>query len=172
MKEAGAPSQPIVLAFDSGDAIAASVVASIQDSAKKAGLTVELKPMPFATLITLFYDPSARKGIDMTYSTSSGDVPEPLEVYGQFVSSSPLNYTGFVNPDFDGPLAQARATADPEQRAALVAQAQASSVGMVQSFLPLVYNQTLLYLNKRVTGAPVNSLSALYYPWAATLGAP
>ncbi|MBL8930781.1 MAG: ABC transporter substrate-binding protein [Kineosporiaceae bacterium] len=169
---AGAPSSPIVLAFDAGDAIAASTVASIQDSAKKVGLAVELKPLPAATLVTLWYDPAARKGVDAIYSTSSGDIPEPLEVFAQFVSTSPLNYTGFVNPAYDDPIAQARATSDPAQRAALVAKGQAAAAEIVQTFLPLSNNQVLLYLNKRVTGAPVNSLSSLYYPWAATLGAP
>lgn len=172
VQAAGAPTAPIVLAFDAGDTIAASIVASIQDSAKQIGLTVELKPLPAATLATVWYDPEARKGIDAVYSTSSGDIPEPLEVYGQFVSSSPLNYTGFVNPAYDEPIEQARGVSDAEERAALVAQGQAASVEIVQSFLPLSHNQVLLYLNDRVTGAPVNSLSSLYYPWAATLGAP
>lgn len=170
--QAGAPSAPIVIAFDSGDSIAASVVASIQDSAKKVGLQVTLKPVPPATLVTMWYDPTARKGVDAIYSTSSGDLPEPLEAYGQFLSTSPLNYTGFVNPVWDTALEKAFVTTDPQARAALIVQAQASAADLVQSFLPLASNQTLLYLNKRVTGAPVNSLSSLYYPWAATLGAP
>jgi peptide/nickel transport system substrate-binding protein len=169
---AGAPSAPIVVAFDSGDTVAASTVAAIQDSAKKVGLAVELKPLPAATLVTLFYDPAARKGVDAIYSTSTADIPEPLEGYAQFVSSSPLNYTGFVNPEYDKAVAQARATTDPDQRAPLVVTAQASAAAIVQTFLPLSSNRTLLYLNNRVTGAPVNSLSSLYYPWAATLGAP
>lgn len=169
---AGAPSAPIVIAFDSGDTIAASTVASVQDSAKKIGLTVELKPLPFSTLTTLFYDPEARKGVDAVYSTSSGDLPEPVEVFAQFVSSSPLNYTGYVNTAYDDAVAKARATTDPEKRATLATEAQASAAEIVQSFLPLSNNQVLLYLNNRVTGAPVNSLSSLYYPWAATLGAP
>lgn len=169
---AGAPDSPIVIAFDSGDTIAASTVASIQDSAKQIGLEVDLKPLPAATLATLWYDPAAREGVDAVYSTSSGDLPEPLAVYGQFVSSSPLAYTGFANPDYDTAIEDAVGVSDPEARAALVAQGQASSVEIVQNFLPIAHNQMLLYLNNRVTGAPVNSLSALYYPWAATLGAP
>lgn len=170
VEAAGAPSAPIVVAFDSGDTIAASTVASIQDSAKKVGLTVELKPLPAATLVTLFYDPAAREGVDAIYSTSSGDIPEPLEVFSQFVSTSYLNYTGFVNPAYDEPLAEARGVADPQARAALVAKGQAAAADIVQTFLPLSHNKVLLYLNNRVTGAPVNSLSSLYYPWAATLG--
>lgn len=172
VEAAGSPSSPIVIAFDSGDTIAASTVASIQDSAKQIGLEVELKPLPAATLATLWYDPAARDGVDAVYTTSSGDLPEPLAVYGQFVSSSPLTYTGYVNPAYDDAIEQAVGVSDPDERAALVAQGQAASVEIVQSFLPLAHNQTLLFLNNRVTGAPVNSLSALYYPWAATLGAP
>lgn len=172
VQAAGAPAAPIVIAFDSGDTVGASTVASIQDSAKKVGLSVELKPLPAATLVTLFYDPAAREGVDAIYSTSSGDIPEPLEVFAQFVSSSPLNYTGFVNPAYDEAVAQARATVAPEERAALTAEAQAAAAEIVQTFLPLSNNNVLLYLNNRVTGAPVNSLSSLYYPWAATLGAP
>jgi len=172
VQAAGAPSAPIVVAFDSGDTIAASVIASVQDSAKKVGLTVSLKAMPAATFQTLFYDPKAREGIDAIYSTSTGDIPEPLEPYLQFVPSSPFNYTGFDNPGYTKPIEEARGVSDPEARAKLVTQAQASAAAIVQTFVPLYTTKVVLYLNKRVTGAPVNSLSSLYYPWAATLGAP
>ncbi|MHB1166184.1 MAG: ABC transporter substrate-binding protein [Candidatus Nanopelagicales bacterium] len=172
VQEAGAPTAPIVIAFDAGDTIAASVIAAVQDSASKAGLTVELKPLPVETFLSLFYDPAAREGIDAIYSTSTGDIPEPLQPYLQFVPSSPFNYTGFDNPGFTQPIEEARGVADPEARAALVTQAQASAAEIVQTFVPLYTAKVLLYMNNRVTGAPVNSLSALYYPWAATLGAP
>ena len=128
--------------------------------------------MPAATFQTLFYDPKAREGIDAIYSTSTGDIPEPLEPYLQFVPSSPFNYTGFDNPGYTKPIEEARGVSDPEARAKLVTQAQASAASIVQTFVPLYTTKVLLYLNKRVTGAPVNSLSSLYYPWAATLGAP
>ena len=172
VQEAGDASDPIVIAFDSGDTIAASVIAAVQDSASKAGLTVELRPLPVETFLSLFYDPAAREGVDAIYSTSTGDIPEPLQPYLQFVPSSPFNYTGFDNPGFTQPIEEAQGVSDPEARATLVTQAQASAAEIVQSFVPLYTAQVLLYMNDRVTGAPVNSLSALYYPWAATLGSP
>jgi peptide/nickel transport system substrate-binding protein len=172
VQEAGEISKPIVIAFDSGDTIAASVIAAVQDSASQVGLSVELKPLPAETFLSLFYDPAAREGIDAIYSTSTGDIPEPLQPYLQFVPSSPFNYTGFDNPGFTQPIEEARGVSDPEARATLVTQAQASAAEIVQSFVPLYTAQVLLYMNDRVTGVPVVSLSALYYPWAATLGSP
>ena len=49
---------------------------------------------------------------------------------------------------------------------------QKSATEQVQLWLPLYNLYQLLYMNKRITGAPVWTFGSLFYPWAATLGAP
>jgi peptide/nickel transport system substrate-binding protein len=172
VEEAGAPSQPIVIAYDSSDDTSASVLASVQDTAKQAGLDVELRPMPTSTYLSLYYDKKVREGIDAFMVTSTFEVPDPLELYSQMMSPGPYNYTGYENPKFNGPIQQALGVSDPEQRARLVAQAQQSATEQVQLWLTIYNPYQLLYMNNRITGAPVWTFGSLFYPWAATLGAP
>ncbi len=172
VEEAGAPSQPIVIAYDSGDDTAASTLASVQDTAKQIGLDVELRPMPTSTFLSLYYDKKVREGIDMFLVTSTFEVPDPLELYFQMLSPGPYNYTGYENPAFNDPIKKAISVSDPEQRAKLVIQAQKSATDQVQLWLTLYNPYQLLFMNKRITGAPVWTFGSLFYPWAATLGAP
>jgi peptide/nickel transport system substrate-binding protein len=172
VEQAGAPSQPIVIAYDSSDDAASSVLASVQDSAKQVGLEVELRPMPTSTYLTLYYDEKVREGIDMFLVTSSFEVPDPLELYFQMLSPGPYNYTGYENRDFNDPIKEAIGVSDPEERAKLVIEAQQSATEQVQLWLTLYNPYQLLFLNNRITGAPVWTFGSLFYPWAATLGAP
>lgn len=172
VQQAGTPSQPVVIAYDAADSTAAAVVASIQDTASQVGLTVKLKPLPTTTYQSLFFDPNARKGIDAFFVTSTLDIPDPAELYLQLVPSSPYNYTGFSNPAFTNPIMKAQGEADPATRAELVVQGQASAAEIVQMLLTVYSPNQMVFLNERVTGVPVSTLCALYYPWAATLGAP
>jgi peptide/nickel transport system substrate-binding protein len=169
--EAGAPAQPIVIAVNAGNQTDEETVASIQDSAKKAGLTVTIKSVPAASYQGLFFDAKARQGIDALMATTTADIPDPLELYIQLIPSSPYNFTGYDNPGFTAPIEQATAVSDPEQRAQLVTQAQASFTDQVQ-LLSLYAAYERLFMNKRITGPAVSTLGYLYYPWAATVGAP
>jgi peptide/nickel transport system substrate-binding protein len=169
--EAGAPTQPIVIAVSAGNQTDEETVASIQDSAKKAGLAVTIKSVPAASYQGLFFDAKARQGIDALMATTTADIPDPLELYIQLIPSSPYNFTGYDNPGFTVPIEQATAVSDPEQRAQLVTQAQASFTDQVQ-LLSLYAAYERLFMNKRITGPAVSTLGYLYYPWAATVGAP
>jgi peptide/nickel transport system substrate-binding protein len=170
--EAGAPTEPIVIAYDSSDDTMASVLASVQDSAKQVGLDVQLKPMPTSTYLTLYYDKKVREGVDMFAVTSTFEVPDPLELYFQMLSPGPYNYTGYNNPEFNDPIREALGVSDPQKRAELVTQGQASATEQVQLWLTVYNPYQLLYLGDKITGAPVWTFGSLYYPWAATLGAP
>ena len=113
VQEAGAPTQPIVIAYDSSDDTSASVLASVQDSAKKIGLDVELRPMPTSTFLTIYYDKKVREGVDMFMVTSTFEVPDPLELYFQMLAPGPYNYTGYENPKFNDPIKQAIGVNNP-----------------------------------------------------------
>ena len=169
--QAGVPAQPIVVAVDAGNQAGVTAVTSIQDSARQIGLTVDIKTFESAAFAGVLFDPKAREGIDMVFVTSTTDIADPLELYAQALPGSPYEWTGYVNPAFVDPTTQALGVADPTKRAQLVTQGQASFAEQVQ-VLPVYSPNELLFMSKKITGPPVSSLSSLYYPWAATVGAP
>jgi peptide/nickel transport system substrate-binding protein len=171
LSEAGIPTQPIVLGVDAGNAAAVAAVTSIQDSARKVGLAVTVKPYPTAAYQGLFFDAKARAGLDGLFATTTADIPDPLELYIQLIPSSSYNFTGYDNHGFTQPITQATSISDPAQRATLITQAQASFADQVQ-LLPVFAQYELLFMNKKITGPAVSTLGYLYYPWAATVGAP
>jgi peptide/nickel transport system substrate-binding protein len=172
IKEAGgAPSQPIVIGVDAGNQPGVAAVTSIQDSARKIGLNVQIKTFESAAFANVLFDPKAREGLDMVFVTATTDLAEPLELYAQGLPGSPYDWTKFANPAFSDPMTQALGEPDPTTRANLVVQGQASFAEQVQ-LLPVYSPYELLFMNKKITGPPVSSLSSLYYPWAATVGAP
>lgn len=172
VQEAGAPTQPIVIGYDSSDDQAASILASLQDTAKQVGLEVELHPLPTQTYLSFYYDKKVREGVDAFLITSTFEVPDPLELYMQMLSPGPYNYTGFENPDFNNPIRQAIGVADEQKRADLVTSGQASATEQVQLWLMIYNPYQLLYMNNRITGPSVWTFGSLFYPWAAKLGAP
>ena len=74
------------------------------------------------------------------------------------------NYNSFNNPKITSALEQARSTADPDKRAALVAQAEKLTVQQMP-WIPNVQPTSLLMLSKSLTGA-VSSFAYMFAPWA------
>jgi peptide/nickel transport system substrate-binding protein len=79
------------------------------------------------------------------------------------------NINGFNDPAITAALEQARSTASPDQRAALVAKAEKLTMQQLP-WIPDVQTDTVLVLGKGLTGA-VSSSAYLYSPWADQLGA-
>jgi peptide/nickel transport system substrate-binding protein len=116
----------------------------------------------------LFSDPTARKGIDLFYTSWYLSTPDPLEMYAVLQTGQFSNYGNWSNPEFDKVVQQAVATQDPEQRAKLSAQAQKIANDQLP-WLPMFQGPMSVFLGKKITGvAP--SVAFLYYPWAATIG--
>jgi peptide/nickel transport system substrate-binding protein len=78
------------------------------------------------------------------------------------------NYDSFNDPKITSALEQARGTADPAKRAALVAQAEKLTVQQMP-WIPNAQPTSLLVLNKSLTGA-VSSFAYMFAPWANQLG--
>jgi ABC-type transport system substrate-binding protein len=78
------------------------------------------------------------------------------------------NYDSFNDPKITSALEQARSTADPGKRAALVAQAEKLTVQQMP-WIPNAQPTSLLVLNKSLTGA-VSSFAYMFAPWANQLG--
>jgi len=79
-----------------------------------------------------------------------------------------MNYDNFGDPAITAALEQARRTASPDPRAALVARAEKLSAQQLP-WIPDAQPDTLLLLGKRLTGA-VASFAAMFSPWADSLG--
>jgi peptide/nickel transport system substrate-binding protein len=78
------------------------------------------------------------------------------------------NYDNFNNPQIVSALEQARSTADPNKRAALVAQAEKLTMQQLP-WIPNVQPVALLMLSSKLSGA-VASFAYMFAPWADSLG--
>ena len=78
------------------------------------------------------------------------------------------NYDNFSNPQIISALEQARSTADPNKRAAFVAQAEKLTVEQLP-WIPDVQPVSLLMLSSKLSGA-VASFAYMFAPWADSLG--
>jgi peptide/nickel transport system substrate-binding protein len=78
------------------------------------------------------------------------------------------NYDNFNNPQIVAALEQARSTANPNQRAALVVQAEKLTMQQLP-WIPDVQPTQLLMLSRNLSGA-VASFAYMFTPWANSLG--
>jgi peptide/nickel transport system substrate-binding protein len=170
---AGVPSNkrgPITLATLEDNGELAVTANALKAAGQAIGLKINVETMPIIKYDALFFDPKARKGVDMFLTGWYTDVPDPLNVYSNvFLSSGASNFNGYHNASVDKALLQARGTDDPTERARLVAQAQAAIVADVP-WIPLYSPYVRVFMNKRLGGVPT-TFCYLYYPWAATVGA-
>jgi ABC-type transport system substrate-binding protein len=78
------------------------------------------------------------------------------------------NYDNFSSSKIAALVEQARGTANPDQRAALVAEAEKLTVQQLP-WIPDVQPDTVLVLGRGLTGA-ISSSAYLFSPWADRLG--
>ena len=98
-----------------------------------------------------------------------GDYAAPEAMLAQAVLPGGLeNFDNFSDPQITAAFDQARSTADPDKRAALVVEAEKLSVQQLP-WIPDVQPTNVLLLSKDLTGA-VASLAYLFAPWANQLG--
>jgi len=170
VEAAGATGQTITIATSNEIAILATMANVVKDAAEDIGLKVNLQAVSAANYINLFIDPNARQGVDAFPTVTYPDYADPGALYGTFaLPYGASNFSGYANKDVQTALETARATADPEARAQLVTEAQAT----IQQELPwigLVNPDTVLVTSSKITGAPA-SFTYMFSPWAAGLGA-
>ncbi len=166
---AGATGKPIVLVTSNELAPIMTMANALKAAAEDIGLTVELQTVSAANYINLFIDPSAREGIDGFVTVNYPDYADPAALYVTYgMADGSQNYNGYENADVTAFLDQARATADPAERATLVGQAQAQ----LQADLPwigIANPDTVLVTSAELTGAPA-SFTYMFSPWPAGLG--
>ena len=166
--EVGAPDRPIVLAYYADLPEDAQVATSIQAAAKKVGLEIEVKAQTASENVAMYFDASARKGIDAMIWAGYLDVPEPVAYYQYYTSDGVFNVAGFSDAEFDSLVHDARGELDNDKRAEMITQAQ-SIYSKNRIDFPIASQYTRLYLAKGITGA-IASQAFYYSPWAARIG--
>ncbi|WP_308466354.1 ABC transporter substrate-binding protein [Rathayibacter soli] len=169
VEKAGATGKTIVIRTAPMGNDFAIVAQGTAAAAKSIGLKATIQTMTPDAYTTLFSDPSARKGVDLFYTSWYLSTPDPLEMYGVLQTGQFSNYGNWSDPQFDKLVNTAVGTADPEPRAQISVKLQ-KIANQQLPWLPLFQGPMTVYLGKHITGvAP--SVAMLYYPWAATIGA-
>jgi peptide/nickel transport system substrate-binding protein len=169
VQQAGATGKTITIGTSSQLADISADTGAYQAAAQAIGLKVVLKSVSAQNYINFFTDPKARAGIDGFLTVNYGDYADPAALLATLVlPGGSQNYTGYNNPKITAAMEQARSTANPDKRAALVAGAEKLAAQQLP-WIPDVQPTTLLLLGKGLTGA-VSSFAFMFAPWADSLG--
>jgi peptide/nickel transport system substrate-binding protein len=169
IQQAGDVGKTITIGTTSQPAVFAEDTAAYEAAAEAIGLKVVLKSAPPQTYIAFLATPQSRSSIDGMPLINFGDDANPAGLLSDIVLPGGVaNYTHFSDPKITAALEQARGTASPDQRAALVAEAEELATRQLP-WIPTVQPDTVLLLGKSLTGA-VSSSAYLYSPWANQLG--
>ena len=167
--QAGDTGKTITIGTSSQLAVIAEVTAAYQAAAQAIGLKVILKSVSAQNYINFFTDPKFRAGIDGLPEVDYGDYADPAALLAHIVLPGGIeNFDHFNDPTITAEVEQARTTASPSERAALIAEAEKLTAEQLP-FIPDVQPDTVLVLEKNLTGA-VSSSAYLFSPWADSLG--
>ncbi|GAB3200169.1 ABC transporter substrate-binding protein [Nocardioides hungaricus] len=171
ISEAGASGETIVMAASSGLPSTISAANAVIQAGKAIGLEVELKNLPISQYVGMFYDPAARKGIDLYDTISGSSVAEP----GPFLAAAAVpggsyNLSNWSNAKVTQLLEQARGTADASARAKLEAQADRIVTEQLP-WITLAEQNNSVFMSTSITGAPASAVGYLNGPWTRYLGA-
>ena len=140
-----------------------------QAAAQAIGLKTVLKSVSAQNYLNFFTDASARQGIDGFLTLNYGDYADPAALLATLdLPGGSQNYTNFNDPKLTTLMEQARSTANPNQRAALMVQAEKIN-NQLLPWIPDVQPTNLLLLSKNLSGA-VASFAYMFAPWANSLG--
>jgi len=133
------------------------------------GLTVKFKAVSAQNFINFFTDPKARVGIDGFPTVNYPDYADPAAFYNTVVMpDGSQNYDAYDDPQTTKAMNAARSTADPAQRAKLVAQA-GDRIMQQLPWIPMAAINTVLITSSKLTGAPA-SFAYMGGPWANLMG--
>lgn len=169
IEEAGAAGKSITIGMTNEITGIANSAGAYRTAAEAIGLTVELRAVSAQDFFGFFSDPAAREGVDAFPTLNYGDFADPGLMLSTFVlPNGAQNFAGYDNPEITSLLETARSTSDPDERASLVAEAHGLAAEDLP-WIPTVNNQSLLVMNKSLSGA-VSSFAYLFSPWADQLG--
>ncbi len=169
VQQAGATGKTITIGTSSQLSDIAAVTGAYQAAAQAIGLNVKLKSVSAQNFINFFIDPKARVGVDGFLTVNYGDYADPAAMLSTFVlPEGSQNYDQFHDPAIIAAMEQARSTANPDKRAALVAKAEQLTAQQLP-WIPNVQPTSVLAISKKLTGATV-SFAYMFAPWANSLG--
>jgi peptide/nickel transport system substrate-binding protein len=170
VQQAGAAGQEIVIGTSSEINSLETAANAVRQAAISIGLKAKLKSVSAANYINFFTDPKARVGVDGFLTTNYPDYADPAAMYNTFaLPGGSQNYDDFSDPRITAALDTARTTTDQRKRAEETAKA-GDLVMQTLPWIPLADPDTVVLMDKRVTGAPA-SFQYMGGPWAASIGA-
>ncbi|MGH2908807.1 MAG: ABC transporter substrate-binding protein [Solirubrobacteraceae bacterium] len=169
VKQAGATGKQIVIGTSTGIAATSEEADAWQAAADSIGLKATLYNVSAQNYINFFTSPSARKPIDAMMTTTYGDYADPAALEKTYLlTGGDQNFDKFSNPQITRLLDAARSESSPTKRARDVIAAD-KIVMKLLPWIPIVDPDTVLVMNKRITGAPA-SFSYMDSPWLAQVG--
>jgi peptide/nickel transport system substrate-binding protein len=168
--EAKPAKKTLTIVIAAGSQLELQVATIVQAAARSLGLDMKIKQLQATQFSALFYDASLRKDYDFVATTGYIETPSVLTYAPLFAIKGGLfNWSGYDNPVAARELIAAQSTIDPTKSAEHFVKAQAAyAPDDLQISLAVAYE--LLFMNKRITGAPA-SFAYISSPWAARLGA-
>jgi peptide/nickel transport system substrate-binding protein len=167
--QAGVAGQTITIGTSDEVSSLAVETGAYQQAAVAIGLKVTLKSVSAQDFINFFTDPSYRKGVDMFPTVNYGDYADPAALLDTIaLPGGSQNYDNYSDPQITALLDQSRSTANPEQRAALVAKAE-QRAAQTLPWIPTVDPTNVLIMSSKLTGA-TGSFAYMFAPWANSLG--
>ena len=155
VQQAGDTGKTITIGTSSQLAVIAEVTAAYQAAAQAIGLNVILKSVSAQDYINFFTDPKFRAGIDGLPEVDYGDYADPAALLAHIVLPGGIeNFDHFNDPTITAEVEQARTTASPSKRAALIAEAEKLTAEQLP-FIPDVQPDTVLVLKRT---SPARSL--------------
>ena len=169
VKEAGATGKTFTIGMSAQIANINQEAGAYQQAANAIGLKTVLKSVSAQNYINFFIDPKARAGVDGFLTVNYGDYADPAALLSTLViPGGSQNYDNFHDQKIISWLEQARSTANPDARAALVAKAEQRSAALLP-WIPDAQPLNILILSKNLTGATA-SFAYMFAPWANSLG--
>jgi peptide/nickel transport system substrate-binding protein len=160
----------LTMAVQAGDPSLSQSAAAIQDAAKEAGVTIKIETLPPPQFVGLFFDPEARAAYDLLLAPTFSDLYDPLDLYYiAFLRGSIQNVNQYGSAQLDELINHAVGIGDETARAE-AAVAAGDPINRDLPAIPIVRINERLFMNDRITGAPV-TFPYLWYPWAASVGA-
>ena len=168
-KAAGIVGQTITIGTSSGIPSLQTETLAIQQAAEAIGLKVKVKNVSPSNYINFFIDPEYFGSVDTFTTVNYGDYADPAALYNSFsMPGGSQNFDGYENAQVVEEMNAARGEADAAKRAQHVIAAQKIITDEL-AWIPLVAPNTVLVMNKSVTGPP-STFSFMFSPWASYLG--
>ncbi len=168
-KAAGIAGQTITIGTSSGIPTVQTETLAIQQAAQAIGLKVKLKNVSPSNYINFFIDPKYFGAVDLFSTINYGDYADPAALYNSFtMPGGSQNFSGYDNAQVTKAMNAARGEADPTKRAQDVIEAQKIITEQLV-WIPLVAPNTVLVMDKKVTGPP-STFAFMFSPWASYLG--